>query len=105
VKSVTTRIPAEESGLVARLTLDEKVRLLTGADSWHVHGIESIGLRPMVMSDGPAGVRGTRFDPAHPSSSLPCPIGLGATWDDDLIERSDELGLAMVLTGERHFLH
>jgi phosphoribosylaminoimidazolecarboxamide formyltransferase/IMP cyclohydrolase len=29
----------------------------------------------------------------------------GALRDDELIERADELGLAMVLTGERHFLH
>jgi phosphoribosylaminoimidazolecarboxamide formyltransferase/IMP cyclohydrolase len=29
----------------------------------------------------------------------------GALRDEELIERADELGLAMVLTGERHFLH
>lgn len=29
----------------------------------------------------------------------------GAMRDEDLIQRADELGLAMVLTGERHFLH
>ena len=29
----------------------------------------------------------------------------GAMRDEALIERADELGLAMVLTGERHFLH
>jgi phosphoribosylaminoimidazolecarboxamide formyltransferase/IMP cyclohydrolase len=29
----------------------------------------------------------------------------GALRDDAIIERADELGLAMVLTGERHFLH
>jgi phosphoribosylaminoimidazolecarboxamide formyltransferase/IMP cyclohydrolase len=29
----------------------------------------------------------------------------GAMRDEQLIERADELGLAMVLTGERHFLH
>ena len=29
----------------------------------------------------------------------------GAMRDDEVIERADELGLAMVFTGERHFLH
>ena len=29
----------------------------------------------------------------------------GSVRDDDVIARADELGLAMVLTGERHFLH
>lgn len=29
----------------------------------------------------------------------------GAMRDDEVVARADELGLAMVLTGERHFLH
>ena len=81
-----------ESGLVARLGLEQKVRLLTGADSWVLYGENAVGLRPMVLSDGPAGVRGTRFDPANPSSSLPCPVALAATWDVNLIE---ELAMAL----------
>jgi beta-glucosidase len=75
-----------ESSLVARLTLEQKVRLLTGADSWVLHGESTVGLRPLVLSDGPAGVRGVRFDAANPSSSLPCPVALAATWDAGLIE-------------------
>jgi beta-glucosidase len=77
---------SDESSLVARLSLEQKVRLLTGADSWVLHGESAVRLRPIVMSDGPAGVRGVRFDAANPSSSLPCPIALGATWAPDLIE-------------------
>lgn len=84
--SATVGAPGELSSLVARLTLEQKVRLLTGANSWVLHGEPAIGLRPIVMSDGPAGVRGLRFDAANPSTSLPCPIALGATWDPDLIE-------------------
>lgn len=76
-----------ESSLVARLTLEQKIRLLTGADSWAVHGEAAVGLRPMVLSDGPAGVRGTRFDATNPSSSLPCGVALAATWDEQLIEQ------------------
>ena len=71
---------------MARLTLEQKVRLLTGVDSWALHGESAIGLRPIVMSDGPAGVRGTHMDPANPSTSLPCPVALGATWDPDLVK-------------------
>ena len=70
---------------MARLTLEQKVRLLTGADSWALHGESAVGLRPIITSDGPAGVRGTRFDPANPSTSLPCPVALAATWDVDLV--------------------
>ncbi len=80
-----TGIPGEESRLVARLSLEQKVRLLTGADSWSLYAEKELGLRPIVMSDGPAGVRGIRFDAARPSSSLPCPVALAATWDEQLV--------------------
>jgi len=82
-----TGISGEEARLVARLSLEQKVRLLTGADSWQLYGEATIGLRPIVMSDGPAGVRGMRFDSRNPSSSLPCPVALGATWDEQLVYR------------------
>ena len=38
------------------------MRLLTGADFWSLHPEPEIGLRRMVLSDGPAGVRGERWD-------------------------------------------
>ena len=85
MSSGTTGVRGDEAALVGRLTLEQKVRLLTGADSWHLHGESAVGLRPMVLSDGPAGVRGTRFDSRNPSSSLPCPVALGATWDEQLV--------------------
>jgi len=77
----------DESQLVARLNLEQKVRLLTGADGWVLNGESAVGLRPMVLSDGPAGVRGTRFDRSDPSTSLPCPVGLASTWDEQLVRR------------------
>jgi len=86
MSSAVVGVTGDESGLVARLSLEEKVRLLTGANSWVLHGEPAIGLRPIVMSDGPAGVRGIRFDATNPSTSLPCPVALGATWDPELIE-------------------
>jgi beta-glucosidase len=92
MSSAATDIPGERSGLVGRLSLEQKVRLLTGADAWVLHGASAVGLRPMVLSDGPAGVRGTRFDPTDPSSSLPCPIAIAATWDEQLV-RSIALAL------------
>src|SRR5438094_9895030 len=86
MSSAAVGVTGDESVLVARLSLEEKVRLLTGANSWVLHGEPAIGLRPIVMSDGPAGVRGIRFDATNPSTSLPCPVALGATWDPELIE-------------------
>jgi beta-glucosidase len=93
---VTTRwhgAPAAVAGrlsdrdIVTALPVAAKVRLLTGADSWRTRGDPGIGLRPMVTSDGPAGVRGPRRDERDPSANLPCPSALGATWDDELVGR------------------
>ncbi len=74
-----------QPGLPPWLTVQDKVLLLTGADSWSTQGAEALGLRPMITSDGPAGVRGVVLDERHPSSSLPCPSALGATWDPELV--------------------
>ena len=73
------------AALLARLPVSAKVALLTGADSWRVPGSPEIGLRPIVTSDGPAGVRGVIKDERAPSTSLPCPSALGATWDPELV--------------------
>ncbi|MBO0775733.1 MAG: glycoside hydrolase family 3 C-terminal domain-containing protein, partial [Actinobacteria bacterium] len=54
-------------------------------DSWRTHGSEALGLRPLVTSDGPAGARGVSLDDRSPSSCLPSPSALGATWDPDLV--------------------
>ena len=81
---MTTELTGERSQLAA-LPLDDKVRLLTGADSWRIPGCDALGLRPMVTSDGPSGVRGTTLDESNPSSCLPCPSALGATWDPVLV--------------------
>jgi hypothetical protein len=44
------------------LSPEQKVRLLTGADFWSLHPEPDVGLRRLVLSDGPAGVRGERWD-------------------------------------------
>ena len=79
-----TRAPAEQA-LLAALSVTDKVRLLTGAANWRTHGAPAIGLRPMIVSDGPSGVRGVTKDERHPSTCLPCPSATGATWDTGLL--------------------
>lgn len=73
--------------LVAELTLDEKIRLLTGRDFWTTHPIERIGLRAMTLSDGPSGVRGPVWDERSSSLNLPSATALAATWDPDIAWR------------------
>ncbi|HEU5469850.1 MAG TPA: glycoside hydrolase family 3 C-terminal domain-containing protein [Actinophytocola sp.] len=76
---------------LTRLSLAEKVRLLTGADFWTLHAEPAIGLRRLVVSDGPAGVRGRTWDERDPSANVPSPTTLAATWDETRVERLGRL--------------
>ncbi|PFG33217.1 beta-glucosidase family protein [Sanguibacter antarcticus] len=70
--------------LVDSLSLDEKVRLLTGATAWRLYALETIGLRSLTMSDGPVGVRGLGEVAGETSVLFPAPSAISATWDRDL---------------------
>ena len=83
VSSEHEREVAVEEAL-ARLDLADKVRILSGQDTWSLPAIAEIGLASVVMSDGPVGVRGTRWDASDPSIALPSPTALAATWDPEL---------------------
>ncbi|WP_338931268.1 glycoside hydrolase family 3 C-terminal domain-containing protein [Streptomyces netropsis] len=74
--------------VVDTLDLDTKARLLAGQDMWSLPGVPAIGLRPIVMSDGPVGVRGVRWTADDPSLALPSPTALAATWDPSLARRA-----------------
>ena len=79
---------AEEElrGRVGRLSLEQKVRLLTGADFWALHAEPEAGLRRVVLSDGQAGVRGESWDERDSSANVPCGTALAATWDPGHLE-------------------
>ncbi len=68
------------------LSLEQKVDLLAGADTWHTTRVEDPPVPAIRMSDGPAGARGTSWTGAA-SASFPCGSALGATWDPDLVRR------------------
>jgi beta-glucosidase len=72
---------AEIAGRLAQLSLEQKISLMTGADIWALHAIPEIGLRRLVTSDGPAGVRGESWDERSPSANVPSPTALAASWD------------------------
>ena len=80
---------------LAKLDLAAKTRLLTGANFWATHPLPEIGLRAMVVSDGPQGVKGGSSSHDETTTSLPSPTSMASTWDEDLV---GELGA--LLAGE-----
>lgn len=76
---------------LAKLDLDAKARLLAGQDMWSLPALPEIGLKSLVMSDGPIGVRGVRWTADDPSIALPSPTALAATWDPALARRAGTL--------------
>jgi beta-glucosidase len=73
--------------LLAKLTLEQKAALVQGADFWTTAPVPEISLRAITFSDGPAGVRGPRWDEREPSLNLPSGSALAASWDVDLAYR------------------
>jgi beta-glucosidase len=78
---------ARLTALLDQLTLEEKVQLLTGRDFWTTWPIEKIGLRRMLVSDGPSGVRGEVWDERSPSLNLPSGTSLSSSWDPEMAGR------------------
>jgi beta-glucosidase len=75
--------------LVAQMTLDEKIAMLHGAtdperygQAGYLPGIPRLGVPPLRLTDGPAGVR-----TAEPATALPAPVALAATFRLDLATR------------------
>ncbi|POX47645.1 glycosyl hydrolase [Streptomyces sp. Ru71] len=75
--------------LLRALTLDEKVSLLHGAtdpatlgEAGYVPGVPRLGIPPLRLADGPAGVRVNR-----PATALPAPVLLASAFDPELARR------------------
>jgi len=67
--------------MLKKLTLEEKIDLIGGVDSFYIRAEERIGLPRLKMADGPVGVR--NYGP----STVFGGIGLAATWDPELARR------------------
>lgn len=51
--------------LVSQMTLEEKASLLSGGDFWHTKAVQRLGIRPVMVSDGPHGLRKQRQEADH----------------------------------------
>lgn len=91
------RKEAEE--LMRKLTLDEKISMIHGAELFRTAPVERLGIPALTMSDGPMGVR-QEFEPTSWKSVgnhddyvtyLPCNSALASTWNRDLARLTGEV--------------
>lgn len=79
------------AGAIRELDLAAKVTLLTGAAAFALHGNDVIGLRPMIFSDGPTGVRGSEFVGGQRVALFPNATLLAQSWDEMAAQRVGEM--------------
>jgi beta-glucosidase len=77
--------------VLKKLTLSEKVDLLSGIDMWHTKAVPELGVPSVRTSDGPNGVRGTKFFNGIKAACFPCGTGLGATFNLALLKEAGKL--------------
>ena len=74
--------------LLRQMTVQEKVAMLAGTNTWYTVPVERLGIPSLKMSDGPNGARGAGgFAGGIKAACFPAEILLASTWDTDLIER------------------
>lgn len=76
--------------LVAEMTLEEKVSLLTGANAWSTVAIPRLGIPSINLSDGPHGLRrcdGLGWDKSVPATCFPPAVLLACSFDEDLAKK------------------
>lgn len=85
-------IQMQAETLMKKLTLDEKIDMVHGAQLFQTKGVSRLNIPPLIMSDGPMGVR-QEFEPsqwrtrehvAGDVTYLPCNSALASTWNREL---------------------
>ncbi|GAA3604242.1 glycoside hydrolase family 3 C-terminal domain-containing protein [Microlunatus ginsengisoli] len=89
------------------LTLEEKASLTSGADFWMTQAIDRVSVPGIMLTDGPHGLRKQVAETDHlglaesvPATCFPPAVGLGSSWDPDLLRRVGEaLGIESAVEG------
>ena len=82
---------------IAKMTLEDKISLCTGADFWHTKSFEKYGIPEIMMCDGPHGLRCQKgetdmigINQSVPATCFPTAVTAGATWNRELYYREGE---------------
>ncbi|HVU35794.1 MAG TPA: glycoside hydrolase family 3 C-terminal domain-containing protein [Opitutaceae bacterium] len=74
------------TALLAQMTTAEKLELISGHNSFYIHGFPRLGIPELYLSDATQGVhiRPNLSQGLEKSVAFPCPISLASTWDPAL---------------------
>ncbi|KAM6478097.1 glycoside hydrolase family 3 protein [Trichoderma sp. SZMC 28011] len=86
-----TKLGFDVETVLAQLSQNQKIALLSGIDFWHTFPIPEHNVPSVRLTDGPNGIRGTKFFAGVPAACLPCGTALASTWDKQLLRRAGKL--------------
>ena len=86
-------IESRVEDLLAKMSLEEQVQILSGEDFWSIPALDRLGIGKLRVTDGPNGARGGgSLIGGVKSAAFPVGIAVGATWNPDLVR---EMGGAL----------
>ena len=87
----------EIQALIAKMTLEEKAGLCSGADFWHTKAVERLGVPASMVSDGPHGLRKQDEKADHlgindsiKAVCFPAACATAASFDTEMLTRMGE---------------
>lgn len=89
----------KHSDIISQMTLEEKASFCDGADFWNLQSCERLGIKSIMVTDGPHGLRKKKekkdsgeLMSSNPATCFPTAVTTAASWDPDLIY---EMGQAL----------
>ncbi|WP_298397622.1 glycoside hydrolase family 3 C-terminal domain-containing protein [Sphingobium sp.] len=82
-------VDARVQGLLAQMTLAEKISLLSGGTRFATAAIPRLSIPAVKMADGPNGIRANE---TFKATSFPASVAMAATWD---IDAARQVGMAI----------
>ena len=83
--------------VISQMSLGDKIAFCTGADFWQTKQMEQYGIPPMMMADGPHGLRCQKgetdmvgVNKSLPATCFPAAVTAGATWNRELYAAEGE---------------
>ena len=78
--------------LISQMSLEEKASLCSGKDFWHLKSVKRLGLKEIMVCDGPHGLRKQNSENkevglgnSYPATCFPTAVTTACSWDRDLI--------------------